>query len=60
VRDLAPAQNGHFLGCRRSEAAFLGGVPSQAVLEIASNTRGGGLSAVEVGFLKVRSNRDLL
>jgi hypothetical protein len=34
VRDLASAQNGHFVGCRRSEAAFLGGVQSQAVLKI--------------------------
>jgi hypothetical protein len=34
VRDLAYAPNGHFIVCRRSEAAFLRGVPIQAVLEI--------------------------
>ena len=53
MRDLAHAQNDHFLGCRRSEAAFLGGVPSQAVLEICFTDQGfissaGGLSESEV------------
>jgi hypothetical protein len=43
VRDLAFAQNGHFVGCRRSEPAFLRGVPSQAVLEICFMHQGEGV-----------------